>query len=147
LMERIARAIPATPVPLVARAALELGTADESTLVTRVRALKDDLAALHVPIALGHEFDSQRAARTDLADHPERNRDLVRLEGEVLDSEEAEQIVRLGLPRLVQRGALRRRGGRFEPGAHAGLLAYYARSLACLPEAGGSREAGPVRNP
>jgi len=134
LMDRIARVVPATPVPLVALAALELGDTDKHGLIIRVRELKARLDELQVPVALGREFDQHRSAREDLLETPDRNRDLARLEGDLLNSEEAEQIVRLGLKRLVQRGALKRDGDRISKGAHAELLAYYASSLACLPQ-------------
>ena len=55
----------------------------------------------------------------------------------MLASEEAEEIVRLGLERLVQRGALSLRRGRVGAGTHphaSELLAYYARSLAVLEQ-------------
>ena len=50
-------------------------------------------------------------------------------------SEEAEEIVRLGLKRLVQRRVLAKADGRVRAGSHPhgrDLLAYYARSLAAL---------------
>jgi glycerol-3-phosphate O-acyltransferase len=134
LMDRIAHVVPATPVPLVAQAALQLGNTDKNALIIRVRELKKQLDEMQVPVALGREFDLHRAAREGLLRDEDRNRDLVRLEGDLLNSEEAEQIVRLGLKRLVQRGALRRDGDRVSKGAHAELLAYYARSLACLAQ-------------
>jgi glycerol-3-phosphate O-acyltransferase len=136
LMERIARVIPATPVALVARAALDLGfEASIGDLVERVGALRHRLEEEGVPMAMGREFDPQRRARTQLRDDLARTRDLARLEGELLTGEEAELIVRLGLERLVRRGALSTRGGKLSAGRHprAGdLLAYYARSLAVL---------------
>jgi glycerol-3-phosphate O-acyltransferase len=136
MMERIARVIPATPVPLVARAALELGCdATESELALRVRDLRAQLEERGVPAALGREFDPHRVARAELQENLERNRDLLRLETEVLAGEEAEQITRLGLARLAQRGALALQGARIRIGKHphaAELLAYYARSLTSL---------------
>jgi glycerol-3-phosphate O-acyltransferase len=138
LMERIARAIPATPVPLVARAALDLSCeASESELLARVRELRRRLEESGVPLAMGREFDAQRRARAELRDDLARTRDLARLEGELLAGEEDEEILRLGLRRLVQRGALTARHGRVSAGPHArgrDLLAYYARSLAALEE-------------
>ena len=136
LMERIARTIPATPVPLLARAALDLGCdATISELSSRVRDLRITLEERGVPTALGREFDPQRAARGDLRDDLDRNRDLLRLETDLLAGEEAEQIVRLGLERLTGRRALSRTGGRVRLGEHPHareLLEYYARSLAVL---------------
>ncbi len=136
LMARIARTIPATPVPLLARAALELALpATESELAIRVRELRVRLEERGVPTALGQEFDAQRLARAALVADEERNRDLARLEGEVLLLEEAEQIVQLALERLQRRGALSLRDGKVVIGAHphaAELLEYYARSLAAL---------------
>ena len=140
LMTRIARTIPATPVPLVARAILELQLqASESQLASRVRELRVRLLELGVPTALGQEFEGQRKARAALLADEERNRDLARLEGDVLALEEAEEIVRLGLERLQRRGALAVRGGLVVPGPHphaAELLEYYARSLAALASSG-----------
>jgi len=136
LMTRIARTIPATPVPLVARAFVELKfEATEAELASRVRDLRQKLAGLGVPTALGSEFEPHRLARAGLAEE-HRNRDLARLEEDVLELEEAEEIVRLGLERLAQRKAVSRDHGDVRLGAHphAGeLLDYYARSLAALP--------------
>jgi glycerol-3-phosphate O-acyltransferase len=149
LMDRIAKVVPATPVPLVAQAAYELGGGagsagdgrsgnaehwwtGKSALIVKVREIKKDLEGMHVPVALGREFESHRTARGELQEDEDRNRDLARLTGDLLDSEEAEQIVRLGLKRLVQRGALKRHGDCVTQGTHSELLAYYARSLACL---------------
>lgn len=135
LMGRIARAIPATPVPLVARALLELREASPSRLAERVRDLRNELEELGVPTALGAEFESQRRARARLLEDEDRNRDLLRLEGDVLLLEEAEEIVRLGIERLARRGAAVSAGGavRIGPHPHAlELLEYYARSLAVL---------------
>src|SRR5437764_1419020 len=138
MMDRIARLIPATPVPLVARAALDLGCdATQDDLAARIRELRSRLEEHGVPTALGREFDPHRAARAELHADLERNRDLLRLEADVLASEEAEQIVRLGLERLVQRGALSVRSGRVLRGPHphaSELLAYYASSLAVLEQ-------------
>jgi glycerol-3-phosphate O-acyltransferase len=138
LMVRIARTIPATPVPLVARAALSLACdASEEELATAVRDLRERLRERGVPTALGQEFETQRLARAQLEGDEGRNRDLLRLEGDVLALEEAEQIVRLGLERLARRGALRLEAGRVSPGAHPHareLLDYYARSLAALDD-------------
>jgi len=138
LMKSIARTIPATPVPLVARAALDLSCdASESELLARVRELRAQLEESGVPLAMGREFDAQRRARAELRDDLARTRELARLEGELLAGEEDEEILRLGLRRLVQRGALKAHEGRVSAGRHArgrDLLAYYARSLATLDE-------------
>jgi len=134
LMERIARLVPATPVTLTARAALELSCqCSESELALKVRELRARLEERGVPAAMGREFDAQRAARAELHADEERNRDLLRLESDVLAGEEAEQLTRLGLERLTQRKALSLRDGRVSIGSHPharDLLAYYARSLA-----------------
>src|SRR5438046_1131278 len=85
LMDRIALVIPATPVPLVARAALDLHCeATEGELAARVHELRSRLDELSVPTALGREFDPQRAARADLQADLDRNRDLLRVESDVL---------------------------------------------------------------
>src|SRR5713226_4945695 len=138
LMARIARSIPATPVPLVARALLELREASRSRLAERVRDLRNELEALGVPIALGQEFESQRQGRAQLLENEDRNRDLARLEADVLSLEEAEEIVRIGVERLSRRRAVAASGAAVRIGAHPHaleLLEYYARSLAVLDEA------------
>jgi glycerol-3-phosphate O-acyltransferase len=136
MMQRIASAIPATPVPLVARAALELDCdTTEGELQARVRELRSRLDERSVPIALGTEFDAQKAARAELAADEDRNRDLLRVEGDVLASEEAEEIVRIGLERLRLRRLLQAYGGTVVLGSHPHareLLEYYSRSLAAL---------------
>jgi hypothetical protein len=142
LMGRIARSIPATPVPLVARALLELRQASPSRLAERVRDLRNELEALGVPIALGEEFESQRRGRAQLLEDEDRNRDLARLEADVLAMEEAEEIVRIGVERLARRKAAVSAGGavRIGPHPHAvELLEYYARSLAVLEPASGAQ--------
>jgi len=102
-----------------------------------VRELRSRLEEGGVPLALGREFDPQRAARAALREDLPRTRELARFEGDLLAAEEVEEIVRLGLERLVQRRVLEQAGGRVCCGAHrqAGdLLAYYARSLAALEQ-------------
>src|SRR5256714_2668307 len=140
LMGRIARSIPATPVPLVARALLELREASPSRLAERVRDLRNELEALGVSIALGEEFESQRLGRAELLEDEDRNRDLARLEGDVLALEEAEEIVRIGVERLARRKAAVCAGGAVQIGSDpqpVGLLEDYARSLGGLETAAG----------
>lgn len=128
LMQKIARVIPATPVPLVARAALDLREATENALAVRVRELRTQLEEQHVPVALGREFDAHRAARKELHEDLERNRDLLRLETDVLATEEAERIVQIGVSRLLRRKAISQRDGRIKA-ERQDLLEYYAKSL------------------
>jgi hypothetical protein len=160
LMSHIARAIPATPVPLLARAVLDLeaearepgsGSADvakepaaqeagatEAQLAARVRTLRAELSSRGVPIALGAEFAQTEGGRRALEDDEDRNRDLARLEGDLLALEEAEAIVALGLEHLVGRRVLLLEGGRVRANASAEaheLLEYYARSLSLLAQA------------
>src|SRR5205814_4346680 len=67
IMDRIARLIPATPVSLVARAALDLCCdAAAGDLVDRVRELRSRLEAGGVPLRLGRECRPRRAARASL---------------------------------------------------------------------------------
>src|SRR5205823_5630719 len=82
----------------------------------------------------------QRAARAALREDLPRTRELAKLEGELLESEEAEEIARLGLERLVQRRVLELTGGRLRQGRHPharDLLWYYARSLSALEQPSG----------
>jgi hypothetical protein len=142
-MDRIARCIPATPVPLVARAMLELREAPYSRLAERVRDLREELARASVPTALGKEFESQLRGRESL-DEERSSRVVASLEGEVLGLEEAEQLVRLGVGLLRRRRLLHGAGGVVRIGSHPHaeeLLEYYARSLAVLYSAA----TGPVR--
>ena len=142
LMDRIARCIPATPVPLVARAMLELREAPYSRLAERVRDLREELGRASVPTALGKEFEPQLRGRESLEE--ERSSRLVAsLEGEVLGLEEAEQLVRLGVKLLRRRRLLRSAEGVVRIGSHPHaeeLLDYYARSLAVLPDRTGANE-------
>jgi len=150
LMDRIALCIPATPVTLVARAALDLSCdASESEMLARVRELRERLEAAGVPLALGREFDPQRKARVELREDLARTRDLLRLEADLLAGEEAEEILRLGLERLMRRRVLARSAGRIQEGRHPharDLLAYYARSLAVLERPGTRALAAGLRN-
>src|SRR3954469_9702274 len=112
LMDRIALCIPATPVTLVARAALDLGCDASTSELTRcVGDLRGRLEAVGVRTAMGREFDPQRRGWTALREDLARTRDLARLEGELLASEESEEIVRLGLERLLGGRAARGGGG------------------------------------
>jgi len=132
LMERIATSIPATPVPLLAAVLLD-GGGTETELAARVRALREKLSARGVPVALGAEFEHLRRGRAALEEDEDRNRDLLRLEGELLASEEDEAIVRLGAEHLERRGVIALRDGAVavDPSPRAQeLLDYYARSLA-----------------
>jgi glycerol-3-phosphate O-acyltransferase len=133
LMERISLIVPATPVPLVARAMLELKSGTESQLTAKVKELRAKLDELGVPVALGREFNPHREAQKALSEDPERNRDLARLESDLIAGEEAEQLTAMGLKRLLQRGAIVQDGEKLAEGPHSELLVYYARSLARLP--------------
>jgi glycerol-3-phosphate O-acyltransferase len=134
LMDRIARCIPATPVPLVARAMLELRETSLARLAERVRDLREELAGLGVPTALGEEFEAQLRARESLGSG-QRTREVERLEAEVLTLEEAEELARLGVELLARRRLLRASDTAVGIGPHPHaeeLLEYYARSLAAL---------------
>src|SRR5207302_1651295 len=104
-------------------------------LAERVRDLRGELEALGAPTALGEEFESQREGRARLLEREDRNRDLARVEADVLALEEAEEIVRIGIERLARRRILVSSGSAVRVGAHPNaleLLEYYARSLAAL---------------
>ena len=133
LMERIAVAIPATPVPLLARVLLEQGAGTEAELASRVRELRQKLEARGVPTALGKEFEALQQGKAALEEDEHRNRDLARLEGDLIASEEDEAIVRLGAEHLARRKIIAVEGGRIAPAGTPRareLLEYYARSLA-----------------
>ena len=135
LMRHVARCIPATPVPLVAKAMLELNDTSRDRLSHRVAELRAELEKLGVPIALGEEFAGHRADRAALEADEGRNRDLARMEGELIVSDEAEAIARLGVAHLCRRGLLVRDGARITvaPGAERReVLEYYAKSLVLL---------------
>lgn len=136
LLDRVHLAIPATPVVLVARALLaSAAAAGESppppatplgTLRAEVRLELERLRALGRPVALGTAFDAVASARVDLAAAGAGDR--ARMEGEILDAEEAEVIVDMALAILARRGAVERGPG----GVLARdpvLLRYYANSL------------------
>jgi glycerol-3-phosphate O-acyltransferase len=134
LMDRIAMAIPATPVPLLATALLE-GPGTRVELARRVGALRRSLQERGVPTALGDEFEGVRRGRAALEEDEERNRDLARLEGELLTAEEDEALVQLGEEHLLRRKLVSVDGDRIAAAATPRareLLEYYARSLARL---------------
>src|SRR5712671_2269877 len=94
-------------------------------------------------------FHPHRKARVELREDLARTRDLLRLEGDLLAGEEAEEILRLGLERLTRRRVLARSAGRIQEGRHPharDLLAYYARSLAVLERPGTRALAAGLRN-
>ncbi len=126
LMAEVARVVPATPVPLVCRA-LSAGEREHSALLRWVR---EDIAARRAeggPVAQGRAFAAIHASR---ADDEGDDRDAERISREILDAEEAERTVDLGLELLRKRGVVRRRGSRFEVDeASAALVTYYALSL------------------
>lgn len=145
LMIEISRVIPATPVPLVARAMLQLESPTREKLNDRVRELRTRLDALGVPVALGAEFKGTQREQAELnaADH--RNRDMSRLTGDMLESEEAESIARLGLEQLTRRGLVLREGTQLSIAAGEStreVLAYYSNSLSVLDAAKPALPAG-----
>src|SRR5437867_1563056 len=80
-------------------------------------------------LAAERGWDLSRSSEED------RNRDLARVEADVLALEEAEEIVRIGIERLARRRILVSSGSAVRVGAHPNaleLLEYYARSLAAL---------------
>ncbi len=146
LMDRIAKVVPATPVPLVCRALLE-GDGDpfaapvaRSDLVARLGALRKRLRADAVPVIGGSEFEGTAAARRKLEATTEsgaRRPELAQVEGELLETEEAETTLRLGVDVLRRRRILAAGDGhvRLEPLARP-IYEYYARSLPTLPALG-----------
>lgn len=134
LMGHIARTIPATPVTLVARALLEAeGSVVRGELTARVGRLRATLKARGAPTALGEEFERTRTGRAELEEG--RSRETAALEGDLLDVEEAEALVDLGLERLKHRGIAHVDGELVTADKSVRsqeLLAYYARSLAML---------------
>lgn len=140
LMKHIAKAIPATPVPMVAHAMLELKDATRQQLTDKVLALRTRLESLGISLAMGREFEGHLESRAQLEDDALRNRDMARMEGEMLSHDEAESIARLGVENLARRGLLVSEGARVRvaPGEKVNdLLVYYARSLAVLDDAAG----------
>ena len=140
LMRQIARVIPATPVPLTARALLDLekdGAVSEAQLASRVRELLATLDERGVFIARGAEFASTQEGRLALETDLSRTRDLARLEADLIALEEAERVVALGLEHLERRKLVQVTSSSvaIAPGAEAReLLEYYARSLASLED-------------
>jgi len=134
---------------LVARAMLELRETPVSRLCERVRDLREELARVGVPTALGTEFESQLRGRESLEEE-QRSRVVASLEGEVLGLEEAEEVVRLGVQLLRRRRLLRTSAGVVRLGTHPHaeeLLEYYARSLALLPLPSEARGGGQIVRP
>lgn len=118
LLGAVARAVPATPVPVLCLALLTSPERDRGAVTDRVRALLAELRAAGAPVALGRAFASGREAASAMGD----------LEEEVARHEEAERLVSLAGYALARREVLRHAEGRFEV-LDDTLVRYYARSI------------------
>lgn len=123
LLARVHATIPATPV-VVTAAALLGGARGHASLV---RAAREQLAALAIesrPIARGVAFRSLVPTSQSMDVHKGV------LDEAIGESEEAEQMIDLGLMLLVRRGLVHQVGDVVTvPASAEPLLAYYARSL------------------
>lgn len=125
LRDRIGGAIAVTPVPLLCVALLRPGGSAVGEVEQRVVDLLAELRAASVPIALGRAFDSIERRRGE--DHE----GVPFLDGEVLDREEAEQLVLLSSSLLRRRGVLQPQESELVPAPNAeALVEYYANSIA-----------------
>jgi glycerol-3-phosphate O-acyltransferase len=126
LLERIATAVPVTPVAVVSQRLL----AGELDVQALRRGVAQDLATLRAagrPIAQGAAYRTLRAARarTDAT-----NPALADLDTDIGDAEEAERTVDLALRLLTRRKLVRLSAGTLTLAEDAPkILAYYARSL------------------
>lgn len=139
IMSEIAAVVPVTPVPLLARVLLTTGDSVRTEdLRGRVREERAALRDRGARIVMGKDFLSQATERKELAeevDARERRSELVRLEEQIVDSEEAAQTIDLGLTMLARRGVISMRGGDVRV-LRRDLLEYYAGSLAAPERAG-----------
>ncbi|MGC9324866.1 MAG: 1-acyl-sn-glycerol-3-phosphate acyltransferase [Desulfomonilia bacterium] len=136
LLERIGKVIPVTPVCITAQALLSMNTRDVSKddLIRRVSVLRNTIKAGGGRIVLGKSFESSLHIHEHLlAEKPERTRELVSFEEEILDYDYAEQTVDFALDLLKRRKIVSSRNGRIT--VHEKkmpFLEYYANSLRLL---------------
>ena len=141
LMQRIGRAVPVTPVPLVATALLDAGAAGgpvaRETVVRRVRALSEIARQRGAPLLQGQEFSETARQRGELdraRDEGARRPELLDVEEHIVTHDEAATTAKLGLEILVRRGLVASTGrgeaqrlsvtGEMEP-----YVRYYANSI------------------
>jgi glycerol-3-phosphate O-acyltransferase len=134
LMERIARAIPVTPVPLVSHLLLQRGEGGvgRTALLQDLVAARRHLIEVGAPVVMGEEFAAGRLGRERLDREREtRLQDLVSFEETFLDVEDARETLQIALGILGRRKLIRTVDDRvlIDP-ARRNLLAYYARSVA-----------------
>ncbi len=148
VMEAISREIPATPVPVVARA---LCAADEDgkptaavpgtsmsrdDLVREVRGLRDRLRSSGARLITGKGFEESARTRERLEEERQtRSSELLDFEDEMTAADEAEETVKVALELLGRRKVISRKksGGQdIIEVQDAEVLAYYARSIAHL---------------
>jgi glycerol-3-phosphate O-acyltransferase len=133
LMDRIARVIPVTPVPLVAHLLLARGDgADRTALLEDLVASRRRLIDAGAPVVMGEAFAASRIGRARLdAERDDRMANLVSFEETFLDIDEARETLQIALGILGRRGLVRVDGERIaiDP-ARRRLLAYYANSVA-----------------
>ena len=134
LMERIAAAIPVTPVPLVSHVLLKRAgeSVSRSVLLEDLLAAHKFLVEARAPLVMGDEFAASRIGRKHLEEEREdRLNDLVSFEEAFLDIEEARETLQVALGILGRRKLIREVKGsvRIEP-AGKRLLPYYANSIA-----------------
>lgn len=130
LYRRVARVVPATPVPIFCYAFLLEGPDDTIAVQKRVLSTVAKLREANAPVALGRSFDSIRARR----DAPAEPSIIEALDDQLLDAEEAEQIVLLATLALTRRRVIRRAIGETGKGfevieGNEDVFAYYALSI------------------
>lgn len=156
LMARIGAVVPATPVPLVCRAALDAAAGSLETplavgdLATRVAALRRRLAAARVPLVTGGRvgIESETDRLAEETESGERRPELAAVESEIAEAHDAEATVREGLDVLRRRRlvVLEDRLARFDPRARP-VFEYYARSVPALAVAAAAASPSPALAP
>lgn len=130
LYRRVARVVPATPVPIFAAAFLRDGPDDNLAVQGRIRDVVHELRAVDAPVALGRAFHSIEARRQQ----PVVPSIVEGLDDDLLDAEEAEQILLLATLALQRRRVLKEavmpagRGFEVLEGSED-VLRYYALSI------------------
>ncbi len=133
ISKAIGRAIPATPVPIVALALDQAGgRIAEDDLEVRVAEMRRRLVAAGAPILLGPGFEKARADRREIeAEREERRGELLDVEADIVRADEDSCIARIGLGILRSRRIVRRRDGWLEVDPkRAEYLRYYANTIA-----------------
>lgn len=136
LMRSIGAVIPVSPVCITARALTLLGKKEflKSDLIRTVARLRKQLKDKNCRIVLGRAFESgQRILSRLESERPDRKKELVTFEEELLEFDEAMQTVDVAIDLLKRRGMILHAGDRYTINEKKmPLVEYYSNAVAHL---------------